>query len=450
MRFPPDRRVRSLPLFLSLTIAAGCGSEPGGAGGGNPLATADQQALDARLVDIAGTQDFRAERALLRAQLVAGHGLLMSAEARARLDNAVDELVGGAIAEGVNGDAAHPKVYWIAAAPHRWFGLDVPGTRWAYDNPDNAYRTIPIDPAGRYRVHGRRRGDGPADMSFSLIDDTVTQGTLAYLDGKTLQIGKDGRYEISVDADPADGRPNHLQSAEGAVQLFIRSNLGDWAREAHDALQVERLDAPAGAVEPSDAEVAASASSFLLKAGPVYGLALLGLKTMLAPVSSFPAPSTTQTPGALVTQANSFGHFKLADDEALVLTLDPGGAGYFVVPVTDPWMLGVDPGRHQSSLNQAQAVPDADGRYTFVVAPQDPGVRNWLDTAGLHEGTMMIRWQRLPEGGGTPALATRLVKLAGLAEALPAGTAYVTPDERRAQLAARLAAYEQRFRTDAD
>jgi hypothetical protein len=27
------------------------------------------------------------------------------------------------------------------------------------------------------------------------------------------------------------------------------------------------------------------------------------------------------------------------------------------------------------------------------VAPKDPGVANWLDTTGLHEGTLFVRWQ---------------------------------------------------------
>ena len=431
-------------LACAVVLSAACSSGER-AGGGNPLATADQQQLDARLARVAAAYDFAAERALLRTQFIAGHGVLMSAETRARLDGAIDELVGGAIAEAVNGDPYLPRVYWLASEAHRWFGTEVPGTRWAYDNPDNAYRTIPIDPAGHYVVHGRRRGTGPADMSLSLIDDTVTQGTLAYLDGKTLKVDADGTYAVTIDPDPANGRDNHLQSVDGAVQLFIRSNLGDWLNEDHDALRVERLDTAEPGTEPTDDEIAAQAAAFLRKAGPIYGLALLGLKTMTAPVNTLPAPSTTSTPGALVTQANSFGHFRIADDEALVIRFDPGGAGYWIVPVTDPWMLGVDPGAHQSSLNHRQAIADADGRYTFVVAVQDPGVHNWIDTAGLHEGTLMVRWQRLPEGGGHPAISAQRVKLAALADVLPSDTVRVTAQERARQLDERRAAYRRRF-----
>ncbi|WP_028008043.1 hypothetical protein [Solimonas flava] len=440
---------RRLATAIAAALLAACSASADRSAAGNPLATEAQRTLDARLAALHARDDFAVERALLRAQFVAGHGLPLSAEALARLDAAIDELVGGALAEALNGNAARPRVHWLAAAPHRWFGIDVPGTRWAYDNPDNAYRTIPIAPDGRYLVRGRRHGDGPADMSFSLIDDTVTQGTVAYLDGKALATDGDGRYALTIDGDPAGERAAHLRSDAGTVQLFVRSNLGDWAQEEHDTLEVERLDlAPEQAAELDDATIVASASRFLLKSGPVYGLALLGLKTMAAPLNTLPAPSRTQTPGALITQANSFGHFRLGDDEALLISFDPGGAGYWVVPVTDPWMLSVDPGRYSSSLNSRQALADADGRYTFVVAVRDPGVHNWLDTAGLHEGTMMLRWQRLPAGGGHPAVAARLVKLQDLAAALPPGTRRIDADERRRLLAARQAAYARRFRED--
>ena len=29
---------------------------------------------------------------------------------------------------------------------------------------------------------------------------------------------------------------------------------------------------------------------------------------------------------------------------------------------------------------------------TLIVAPHDPGFGNWIDTAGHHQGTMLLRW----------------------------------------------------------
>ena len=35
-----------------------------------------------------------------------------------------------------------------------------------------------------------------------------------------------------------------------------------------------------------------------------------------------------------------------------------------------------------------------DGSFRLVVAHEDPGVDNWLDTAGHDHGTMCVRWVR--------------------------------------------------------
>ena len=35
---------------------------------------------------------------------------------------------------------------------------------------------------------------------------------------------------------------------------------------------------------------------------------------------------------------------------------------------------------------------EADGSVRFVIAHRDPGVPNWLDTAGHDVGTVGVRW----------------------------------------------------------
>lgn len=109
-------------------------------------------------------------------------------------------------------------------------------------------------------------------------------------------------------------------------------------------------------------------------------------------------------------------------------------------------MVSGDPVRRQTSLNNKQAVADADGRYTFVVAAQDPGVHNWLDTEGRREGTVMVRWQDLPAQvvGGGPQVSARVVSLADLQAVLPAGTRWTGAAERARLLAQREAGYQRR------
>ena len=147
----------------------------------------------------------------------------------------------------------------------------------------------------------------------------------------------------------------------------------------------------------------------------------------------------------LATQLQSAGYFQLTDDEALVLTIDPGDAKYFVVPVTNDWTITDDYWDQQTSLNSVQAKP-IGGVYTIVISPKDPGVANWVSTGGLNQGTISIRFQDLPlEPTNLPTVTSQVVLRSQLGTVLPAGTLYVTPAQRAAQLAVRKAGFDKRF-----
>ena len=66
----------------------------------------------------------------------------------------------------------------------------------------------------------------------------------------------------------------------------------------------------------------------------------------------------------------------------------------------------------QISLNRAQAKVDSDGNFEMVVAHQNPGVDNWLDTEGRRRGVIFCRFQ-LVQGEIKP-LAAEVVKFKDL------------------------------------
>lgn len=408
----------------------------------NPLATPDQRYVDGVALAVLRSMGFADSKATARASYLLGRAGLVPPGGAARLTNAVDELLFGMIQTAANCDAFRPRVYWLGCGAHTWLGAQVPGGRWAYDNPDTIYRTVPIDPASHYIIRGRLLGSGTTDLAFSLIDDLITQTTVDYVDGLTLRDQANPTYTVTVGPEPANGRTNHLQTTNRTVQLFIRTTIADWENELPDALEVERTDPGSLPGPPTVGEIAQQAKILMMRGAPIFGPALLGLKTMAKLPNTRPKPGTT--PGALVTQANSFGYFRLCDDEALVVRLDPGGAKYVTLPVTDPWMVGIDPGGTQSSLNNAQALRDPDGSYTFIVSKRDPGFQNWVSTAGASEGTIMARWQRLSPTG-KPAIEAKVVPLRRLSAELPTGTPTVTDADRLLQLIRRSRAYNSRF-----
>ena len=80
------------------------------------------------------------------------------------------------------------------------------------------------------------------------------------------------------------------------------------------------------------------------------------------------------------------------------------------------------------------------------MSASDPGVADWLDTTGRRRGVVMLRYDGTTE---TPSTATwpmaTKVKLSDLAAHLPAGTAVVSPAERRREIAARRKHVQIRF-----
>jgi hypothetical protein len=99
-------------------------------------------------------------------------------------------------------------------------------------------------------------------------------------------------------------------------------------------------------------------------------------------------------------------------------------------------------GRHQSSLNGHQAVVDPDGLVRFALSSRDPGVANWLDTAGHSNGAMLLRCVRTESA---PVPRTRVVKVDEVRSALPSETTMTTPQERARVIAARRRAVHDRF-----
>ncbi|MDA2991268.1 MAG: hypothetical protein O3B27_06910, partial [Actinomycetota bacterium] len=162
------------------------------------------------------------------------------------------------------------------------------------------------------------------------------------------------------------------------------------------------------------------------------------------------APNVMTQPASnaefLANQLQSNGYFQLAEDEALILTIDPASAGFFTVPVYNDWTITDDYWNQQTSLNNDQSIANLDGTYTIVVSPTDPLVANWLSTGGLNQGIISMRFQNLdPDSPDTPTVTSQVVKISDLGDYLPEGTVFVTPEQRATQLAVRKAGFDKRW-----
>ncbi|MGO4204096.1 DUF1214 domain-containing protein [Rhodococcus sp. TAF43] len=138
------------------------------------------------------------------------------------------------------------------------------------------------------------------------------------------------------------------------------------------------------------------------------------------------------------------GSFEIGPDEALILEVTPPDCHFWNIHVGDYWGQSLGYTYRQTSLNGHQAVLDEDGVFRAVVAHRDPGVANWLDTAGNTFTRCVYRWW-LASTQDLPAPTVRKVMFDDVLAALPATTARVGVGERREVLGRRRAAVLKRY-----
>jgi len=159
-------------------------------------------------------------------------------------------------------------------------------------------------------------------------------------------------------------------------------------------------------------------------------------------INVFRQPAALTSMGAAAENVSVWGSWELGDEQALVIEVTPPEALYWSVSLGNHWWETIDYANRQSSLNGHQASIDDDGVFRAVVAHSDPGVANWLDTAGHRQGPVIFRWLRAQ---GAPVPTTRVVAVDDLATTLPERTARVDGAQRRAIVARRRAAVRRRF-----
>ena len=89
--------------------------------------------------------------------------------------------------------------------------------------------------------------------------------------------------------------------------------------------------------------------------------------------------------------------------------LDDGTGTVLVLPDGVEAHTPLDYDHRSVHTNSHTTKYEADGSFRLVVAHEDPGVPNWMDTAGHDHGIMGVRWVR---ADSLPEPRCRLVKLA--------------------------------------
>ena len=309
--------------------------------------------------------------------------------------------------------------------------------KWGMDCPDCIYTGSSLRGGETYRLWGNR-----GSARYVGLQSMAGMASSANVLLDELDLGPNGEVELILSAEPHEG--NWLEIADDATALVVRHFFYDWDTEVASSLSIERIGAKSEkAARPAEDPQAVVARQ-LIALGDFVVANLEFFLQFARPEkpNSFNAPLDGTAMGAAAENRPVIGSWEIAPDEALVVEVSPPEGLYWSYSLGNPWWETIDYGSHQSSLNGHQAIVDDDGILRTVIAHEDPGVANWLDTAGHSVGPIILRCVRTETA---PVPTMRLVKFSEIDQMVPAGTRRVTPAERQATMAARRLAVSKRF-----
>jgi hypothetical protein len=319
----------------------------------------------------------------------------------------------------------HALDVWLGADPARpAFRLwHYPDKKLFGDNPDAIYYETPISADHSYRIKGNTGGATYTSFSVELAKKPGDRiGKLgATLNDTEFEIESNGNYEIRASATPQEG--NWLQLAPDAVSITTRHYFELEQSVATDPLRhiplvIEPVEPPGPAPAPTDASVADSihrVAQWLDRSVNPFGEDMQFPWVSRIP-NKLPAPSrdtgNEDIGYAAMDNVYSMAPFVLKSDQALVVRGRWPKCRFANVVLWNRFLQSFDYRYRTVSLNRKQTTLEKDGSFKMILAHEDPGLPNWLDTEGRMVGLMFWRFQ-LPEEEIEP-LTTEVVPFASL------------------------------------
>jgi len=315
-------------------------------------------------------------------------------------------------------------------------------------NADTIYKSCLIEKGGSYLLKGDR-GTARMVILAQMGPDTLRTGkhhpVLGQIDFDALTLDANGHFEVLISPDrPAGYAGDWFELNPLCEKFMVRVVSCDWGVEREPRFGIARLDVDEGKGRPS-AEVLHAAFDEM---PGITGVCALAFPTHVEELrdegylNTLKIFDVSQMSG-LSGQFYYEGAYELADDEALITEVKvPAQSRYWSIILTNDLYETTDWYNNQSSLNDAQGVVDSDEVFRTVISAGDPGVHNWLDTAGYASGAIQGRWFEASE---KPMPTIKKVKLAQVSDHLPKDTKRVTPEERALALQNRRLAAQMRI-----
>jgi hypothetical protein len=280
------------------------------------------------------------------------------------------------------------------------------------DNPDNIYLNAQISGKYEYRITGRRNTVDYIGF-FTQNGNYGTTGGLApcgQIQNNDLVCEPDGSFEIILSKVPRG--KNWLKIEDETSLVMARQTFADRKSEVAAEVHIENLDGRRSPDPLTPARVdegLKTASLFVAGAPLLFARWAKGFQKHTNRLPLFD-PDVSNAAGGDASIIYHHSHWKLEEDEMLVIDVKPPQCDTWNFQLNNYWMESLDYRYFNICINKAGAVFEKDGSVLVVVSHRDPGHPNWIETAGHRAGTMCWRWYRLRTGESPVEPNCRVVK----------------------------------------
>ncbi len=281
------------------------------------------------------------------------------------------------------------------------------------DNPDNYYFNAQISGNYSYRITGKRNSVHYIGF-FTQNGNYGTTGGLApcgALEDNALKLEDDGSFEINLSKTPSG--KNWLKIEAETTMIMVRQTFLNRFEEVAAEVSIVNLDgrtAPDPVTPAMIDEGLQTASMFVAGASMMFAKWANGFKKHTNKLPLFD-PVVSNAAGGDASIIYYHSHWKLEEDESLVIEVKPPDCDSWNFQLNNYWMESLDYRYFTICINKGTAHYEPDGTVRVTVASRNPGKPNWINTCGHHEGTMLWRWYRLAEGA---AAVEPLCRVAGI------------------------------------
>ncbi|GAB2828705.1 hypothetical protein GCM10022221_28950 [Actinocorallia aurea] len=259
------------------------------------------------------------------------------------------------------------------------------------DNPDYRYWVADIRDDRAYRITGHPGGSVYQSVTaYAAASGGV--GATTRIDSDALPRNADGGFTLLVGGpDPGDGTP-WLPLPEGARQLWVRHFHGDVRTEAHGWAAIEPVGAPAAPPPLIDAARFPGRLRRLAKTVEVMPAVFSTVQDKVEPNTVH--HWTEMSGGAAFTEPGIHylrGAWGLEPGQALVVEGETVPCRHWSILLYSRFLNSLDHRNRQVSRT-GQTATTSEERYRFVLAAEDPGVPDALDTEGRPYGLFVLRF----------------------------------------------------------